>query len=194
VRSRISEAVFRRFLRHVSADLTAVQIAQRTGLNRNTVNRLLAGVRLLMAEAYEDQKPFTGTVEVDQSYFGPRRVKGMRARGAARIIPVLGIYKRQGHVYTEPVPDCSQDILLGAIRGKVSLDSSVCSDGMRRFAEVTVDPVMSKAAAKATLTPSQLAALNNNTVETDPDSTDVPLGFESNQHDMLAPPTNYVSR
>jgi hypothetical protein len=84
VRSRISEAVFRRFLRHVAVGLTAVQIAQLTGLNRNTANRLLAGVRVLMAQACEDQKPFTGTVEVDESYFGPRRVKGMRARGAAR--------------------------------------------------------------------------------------------------------------
>jgi D-alanyl-D-alanine dipeptidase len=32
-RSRISEAVFRRFARHVAADLTAVQIAALTGLN-----------------------------------------------------------------------------------------------------------------------------------------------------------------
>jgi transposase len=133
VRSRISEAVFRRFLRHVAADLTAVQIAQLTGLNRNTVNRLLAGVRVLMAEACEDQKPFTGTVEVDESYFGPRRVKGKRGRGAARKIVVFGIYKRKGRVYTEPVPDCSKDILLGAIRGKVSLDSVVCSDGWKGY-------------------------------------------------------------
>ncbi|MBC7834299.1 MAG: hypothetical protein H7Y88_04260 [Phycisphaerales bacterium] len=36
VRSRISEAAFRRFLRHVAADLTAVQITQLTGLNRST--------------------------------------------------------------------------------------------------------------------------------------------------------------
>ncbi|MFN7559186.1 MAG: hypothetical protein ACK5RX_07490 [bacterium] len=65
---------------------------------------------------------------------------------------------------------------------------------MRRIAEVILDPVMSKAAAKATLPPDELAALNNNTVETDPDSIDVPLGFESNQQDQPAPPTNYVSR
>jgi len=33
--------VFRRFLWCVSADLATVQIVQITGLNRNTVNRLL---------------------------------------------------------------------------------------------------------------------------------------------------------
>ena len=45
VRSRISEARFRRFARCVAADLTVVPIAQLTGLNRNTVNRLLACLR-----------------------------------------------------------------------------------------------------------------------------------------------------
>ncbi|HBS27936.1 MAG TPA: IS1595 family transposase, partial [Phycisphaerales bacterium] len=45
IRSRISEARFRRFVRCVAADLTAVQIASLTGLNRNTVNRLLACLR-----------------------------------------------------------------------------------------------------------------------------------------------------
>ena len=60
-RSRISEAVFRRFLRHVAADLTAVQIAQLSGLNRNT-NRLLAYLRERMAEACELERPFSGTI------------------------------------------------------------------------------------------------------------------------------------
>ena len=59
IRARISEHVFRRFLRHVAADLTAVQIAQLTGLNRNTVNRLLACLRERMAEA-EARATFAG--------------------------------------------------------------------------------------------------------------------------------------
>jgi transposase len=67
VRSRVSEAVFRRFLRHVAADLTAVQIAQLTGLNRNTVNRLLMCLRERMAQACELERPLRGHVEVDES-------------------------------------------------------------------------------------------------------------------------------
>ncbi|MBC7833597.1 MAG: IS1595 family transposase [Phycisphaerales bacterium] len=129
VRSRISEAAFRRFLRHVAADLTAVQITQLTGLNRNTVNRLLACLRLRMAQVCELGRPFRGTVEVDESYFGPRRVKGRRGRGAARKTPVFGIFKRHGKVYTEPVSDCSKAVPLAAIRGRVSLDSIIHSDG-----------------------------------------------------------------
>lgn len=104
-----------------------------TGLNRNTVNRLLACLRHRMAEACELDSPFSGTVEVDESYFGPRRVKGKAGRGAGKKTPVFGIFKRRGKVYTELVPDCSKAVLLRAIRGKVSLDSVVCSDGWRGY-------------------------------------------------------------
>ena len=132
-RARISEVVFRRFLRHVAADLTAVQIAQLTGLNRNTVNRLLACLRERMAEACEADGALSGTIEVDESYFGPRRVKGKAGRGAGKKTPVFGIFKRDGKVYTELVPDCSKAVLQGAIRGKVSLDSVIHSDGWRGY-------------------------------------------------------------
>jgi len=128
-RSRISEAVFRRFLRHVAADLTAVQIARLTGLNRNTVNRLLAGVRERMAEACQSDSSLRGHVEVDESYFGPRRVKGKAGRGAGKKTIVFGVFKRHGKVYTEIVPDCSNATLLAAIRGKVGIRSIVHSDG-----------------------------------------------------------------
>lgn len=128
-RSRISEAKFRVFLRHVAADLTGVQIAMLTGLNRNTVNRLLGCIRVRMARACELAGPLRGTVEVDESYFGPRRVKGRRGRGAARKTPVFGIFKRNGHVYTEIVPDCSRATLRAAIRGRIDIRSVVHSDG-----------------------------------------------------------------
>jgi hypothetical protein len=39
---------------------------------------------------------------------------------------------------------------------------------MRRIAEVITDPVVSKSAAKATLTPDELAVLSDDTVQIDP--------------------------
>ena len=133
IRARISEAVFRRFLRHVAADLTAVQIAELTGLNRNTVNRLLTALRHRMLCACEADSPFSGTVEVDESYFGPKRVKGKAGRGAGRKTIVFGLFKRQGKVYTELVPDCSKAALQRVIRGKVTLDTVICSDQWRGY-------------------------------------------------------------
>lgn len=44
-RSKISEAKFRELVRFFSIDLTVTQIAELTGLNRNTINRYLTEFR-----------------------------------------------------------------------------------------------------------------------------------------------------
>ena len=59
-RSRISEAKIRELVRYVAADLTALQAAALSGLNRNTVNRLYRGVRERMRLACEAQRPLFG--------------------------------------------------------------------------------------------------------------------------------------
>ena len=110
-RSRISEAKIREVVRYVAADLTALQAAALSGLNRNTVNRLYRGVRERMLLVCEAQRPLFGIVEVDERFFGARRVKGRRGRGAYGKTIVFGIFKRQGRVYTEIVPDCSKPTL-----------------------------------------------------------------------------------
>ena len=81
-RARISEAKIREIVRDVAADLTALQAAALSGLNRNTVNRLYRGVRERMLLACEAQRRLFGVVEVDERFFGARRVKGRRGRGA----------------------------------------------------------------------------------------------------------------
>ena len=116
-RSRVSEAKFREVLRYFSADLTALQTAQLSGLNRNTINRIYRGARERIFTACEAQRPMFGIVEVDESFFGARRVKGKRGRGAYGKTVVFGIFERDGQVYTEIVPDCSKLTLQGIIRG-----------------------------------------------------------------------------
>ena len=81
-RSRISEGKVRELVRYFAADLTALQAATLSGLNRNTVNRLYRGLREHILVACEAQRPLFGVVEVDESFFGARRVKGKRGRGA----------------------------------------------------------------------------------------------------------------
>ena len=44
---------------------------------------------------------------MDESYFGAKRVRGKRGRGAAGKTPVFGLLKREGKVYVEIVPNCS---------------------------------------------------------------------------------------
>ena len=72
-----------------------------------------------MLLACEAQRPLFGIVEVDESFFGARRVKGRRGRGAYGKTIVFGIFERQGRVYTEIVPDGSKPTLQGIIRGRV---------------------------------------------------------------------------
>lgn len=132
-RSRIAEAPFRRLIRAFALDLTASDAARLTGLSVRSVNDIYLRLRRRIAEHCEAQSPFRGEVEIDESYFGPRRVKGKRGRGAGGKTIVFGIFKRNGHVYTEVVPDCRKKTLQKAIRGRVSLDTVVHSDGWRGY-------------------------------------------------------------
>ena len=105
-----------------------------TGLTHKTVNTIFLKIRHRMAEDCEHQSPFSGgEVEADESYFGARRVRGKRGRGASGKTIVFGIFKRNGCVYTEAVADCRKRTLLAVIRGRVELDAVVHSDGWRGY-------------------------------------------------------------
>jgi transposase len=56
--------------------LDAQKITFLTGLNSNTVNRYLNLIRKRIAEYCEQSSPFQGEIEVDESYFEAKRVKG----------------------------------------------------------------------------------------------------------------------
>ena len=133
IRARISEHQFRQIVRLFALDLDATQVAALSGLNRNTINRYLRGIRERIAEYCESQSPFSGEIEVDESYFGARRIKGKRGRGSFGKTAVFGVFKRNGCVYTEIVSDCTKTTLQGIIRGRVTLDSVIYSDGWRGY-------------------------------------------------------------
>jgi transposase-like protein len=133
VRAKISRAKFRQLLKLFALDLTATQITALVGLNRNTVNRYLTLIRRAIAEHCQRESPFGGEVELDESYFGARRVRGKRGRGARGKTIVFGIYKRDGRVYTEVVPDCKKASLQAVIRGRVELTATIHTDGLKSY-------------------------------------------------------------
>lgn len=107
---RISEDKFRELTKLFALDIDAERVSILVNLNRNTVNRYFMKFRERIAKICDRESPFPkGEFEVDESYFGPRRVKGKRGRGASKKTPVFGILKRGGKVYTEIVPDCTRD-------------------------------------------------------------------------------------
>jgi transposase-like protein len=81
----------------------------------------------------ESESPFVGEIELDESYFGAKRVRGRRGRGAYGKTIVFGVYKRNGKVYTEIVPNCSRRTLYAIIKGKVDAASTIHTDGFRSY-------------------------------------------------------------
>lgn len=133
-RSRIAEWKFRLLVRYFALDFSATDVAQLTGLTRKSVNPIFLKIRERMAQDCERCSPLSaGEVEVDESYFGARRVRGKRGRGASGKTIVFGLLKRDGKVYTEIVPDCKKVTLQAIIRGRVSADAVIHSDGWRGY-------------------------------------------------------------
>ena len=117
-RSRISEKKFRQLVKLFSLDLDAIQISELSHLNRNTVTRYLKAIRNRITQFCEVESPVKGEVEIDESYFGAKRVKGKRGRGASGKTIVFGIFQRNGEAYTEIVPDARRKTLQNIIRGR----------------------------------------------------------------------------
>lgn len=87
-----------------------------------------------MAQDCERHSPLSaGEVEADESYFGARRVRGKRGRGASGKTIVFGLLKRDGKVYTEIVADCKKATLQAIIRGHVSLEAVIHTDAWRGY-------------------------------------------------------------
>ena len=74
-----------------------------------------------------------GEFELDESYFGARRVRGKRGRGAAGKTPVFGLLKRNGKVFVTVVPNGSKEELMPIIQGKILTGSTVHTDGWKAY-------------------------------------------------------------
>ncbi len=131
--SKISERKTRQIIRYFAHDLTASKTAEIVGLTRRTVTLIYLKIRQRIAAEAERASPFGGVVEVDESYFGARRVRGKRGRGASGKTIVFGIFKRNGSVYTEIVPDCRKKTLQAIIRGRIAPETVIHTDAWRGY-------------------------------------------------------------
>lgn len=67
-----------------------------TGLRLRSMNATYLPIRERLVETCETQSPFSGQVEIDESYFGPMRVRGNRGLGADGKTIVFGTPKQGG--------------------------------------------------------------------------------------------------
>ena len=132
--THLSERKYRQVLRLFAADIPALTTAGLSALNYRTVHRLYSRWRQRIVElALEERKPLAGEIEVDESYFGARRVRGKRGRGAAGKTPVLGLHKRGDRVFVSVVKNCSKQALMPILRGHVLEESDVYTDGWKAY-------------------------------------------------------------
>ena len=123
--SKLSDRAIAKILSCFCLELTAVQTSKQLHLNRNTIDRYYGIFREKIVKYQEVQRrKFRGSIEIDESYFGSRRRGDKRGRSAARKIPVIGILKRNGVVYTEIIPDTSRQPLMPIITGLIQKSRS----------------------------------------------------------------------
>lgn len=70
-RSKISETKFRYLITCFSLDLTATEVAELTGISLRSVTVIFEKLRNKIAIWSEELARIQGTIEVDESYFGP---------------------------------------------------------------------------------------------------------------------------
>ena len=130
--SRLSVQKRARLIEHFIAGTTARAAAQLVGVNRNTAASFYSRLRKVIADEMEKASPVAGEVEVDESYFGGVR-KGKRGRGATGKVPVFGLLKRGGRVYTVMIPNARSATLLPIMERMILPDSIVYTDAFKGY-------------------------------------------------------------
>jgi len=136
--SKLGIRKFRRLLKYFSQDLTATQTSELIGISRVTVNRYY---KLFRERILEYQESINGTlkgeIELDESYFGHGRNR-KRGRGTDKI-PVFGILKRNGRVYTQIIKNAGKRELMPIVKRLVEKGSTVYTDTWRAYDGLVFD-------------------------------------------------------
>jgi transposase len=139
-RSKISERKFREIVRYFAYDIEAKKVSEFTKLNRKTINVYYTKVRTSIMHYQEIKTQLSGEIELDESYFGGKR-KGKDKRGRNTIdkIPVFGIKKRNGIVYTQIIKNASKAEIKPIIKRLIEKDSTVYTDGWKAYDGLVLD-------------------------------------------------------
>jgi transposase-like protein len=140
-RVKISSQKFRLIVNCFATDITSTACGEIVNVNRKTADRFYNYFRsliinhqlLLRREFLSDDE-----TEIDESYFGPSRVRGKRGRGAGHKIAVVGLLRRQGKVFTKPVDACTKEELMPVILAKVASGVDIYTDGWKSYDALAV--------------------------------------------------------
>ena len=145
--SRLTKQKRRKILECFATDLSATQTATIVGVNRNTVNLWYQNFREQVLEYLETSptKKLSGEIELDESYFGGPRKKRhaedrrKRGRGAENKVPVFGVLKRDGRVYTQVIKNASKQELMPIVRQLIRKQSTIYTDKWKSYDGLVFD-------------------------------------------------------
>ncbi len=100
-------------------DFSASQTADLTEVSRRSIADIYQKLRVRVWNLTKKEGKLAGEVEIDESYFGARRVRGKRGRRAKGKVAVFGLLKRNGKVYTKIVKKCGKVDLTPIIKDKI---------------------------------------------------------------------------
>jgi len=145
--SRLSKQKRKKILECFAVDLSATQTAKIVGVNRNTVNLWYGSFRGQILEHTESSptKKLSGEIELDESYFGRPRKKlhagdrRKRGRGAENKVPVFGVLKRDGKVYTQIIKNASKQEIMPIVKQIVRRQSTIYTDKWKAYDGLVFD-------------------------------------------------------
>ena len=133
--SKLSNYQIKNILQCFCNELTAIQTAKQLGINRHTADKYYRIFRERIVEHQEQNlKKLSGHIEIDESYFGSKHFGDKRGRGAVWRIPVIGILKRRGQVFTKIIPNASRASIMPIISQLVKKSkSNIYTDKWRSY-------------------------------------------------------------
>ncbi len=104
--------------------ISAKQIQRETGVTYKTAWRMF---KLIRSRLDEDHDPFTGNIEIDESYFGGKH-RGTRGRGSENKTPVVGIVQRKGRIKALAVPNVKSKTVMPIVANQVEQGARIHTD------------------------------------------------------------------
>jgi len=136
--NKISERKINLIVNCFISDITSRQCSNILNINRKTSDRYYNLFRdSIVTKENRDREGFIedheNGIEADESYFGARRVRGKRGRGASGKTIVLGLLKRKGRVYVKILTKAEKSQILPTMLSKISQGSDIYTDGWKSY-------------------------------------------------------------
>lgn len=132
---RISPNTIAHLLYLFSLGVPAYRIRFYVEISLKTIEHVFRIFREAIYDASMAKLRLSGKLELDEAMFGGHR-KGKRGWGAEGKTLVFGIYKRNGHVMTFPVPDRKYDTLMELIKKHTRKGSLYYTDDYTAYASL----------------------------------------------------------